>query len=72
MKSIRLVCNRWLLLLSHCEISAFLNGMIYPQPLGFYDTWVARDSDGNLFLKKPPYVTDPYSLQRVKAGVLLW
>ncbi|KAA6416478.1 MAG: hypothetical protein FRX49_13550, partial [Trebouxia sp. A1-2] len=37
--------------------------------MGFYDTWVARDSDGNLFLKDPPYVTDPYSLQRIALGL---
>lgn len=37
--------------------------------MGFYDTWVARDSDGNLFLKEPPYVTDPYSLHRIALGL---
>lgn len=28
-----------------------------------------RDSDGNLFLKDPPYVTDPYSLERIAQGL---
>ena len=28
-----------------------------------------RDSDGNLFLKDPPYVTDPYSLERIALGL---
>lgn len=28
-----------------------------------------RDSDGNLFLKDPPYVTDPYSLERLAYGL---
>ncbi len=37
--------------------------------LEFYDTWVARDMDGNLFAKQAPYVTDPYSLERVQAGL---
>ena len=35
----------------------------------FYDIWVARDSDGNLFAKHAPYVTDPYSLDRVARGL---
>ena len=35
----------------------------------FYDIWVARDSDGNLFEKHAPYVTDPYSLDRVARGL---
>lgn len=35
----------------------------------FYDIWVARDSDGNLFLKQTPYVTDPYSLDRIARGL---
>jgi hypothetical protein len=35
----------------------------------FYDIWVARDSDGNLFLKETPYVTDPYSLDRIARGL---
>ncbi|KAK9812593.1 hypothetical protein WJX72_000003 [[Myrmecia] bisecta] len=38
-------------------------------PLSFYDIWVARDTDGNLFLKNAPYVTDPYSLTRVADGL---
>ncbi|KAL3140543.1 hypothetical protein ABBQ32_005123 [Trebouxia sp. C0010 RCD-2024] len=37
--------------------------------LGFYDTWVARDSNGNVFLKSSPYVTDPYSLERIAKGL---
>ena len=37
--------------------------------LEFYDTWVARDMDGNLFTKQAPYVTDPYSLERVRDGL---
>ena len=28
-----------------------------------------RDSDGNMFLKLAPYVTDPYSLERVALGL---
>ena len=28
-----------------------------------------RDTDGNLFLKDAPYVTDPYSLERVALGL---
>ena len=28
-----------------------------------------RDSDGNLFLKDSPYVTDPYSLERIAQGL---
>lgn len=39
------------------------------QPLDFYDIWVARDIDGHLLLKQPPYVTDPYSLERVALGL---
>ena len=35
----------------------------------FYDTWVARDSDGNMFQKQAPYVTDPYSLDRIAQGL---
>ena len=35
----------------------------------FYDIWVARDTDGNLFLKQEPYVTDPYSLSRIALGL---
>ena len=35
----------------------------------FYDIWVARDSDGNMFQKKAPYVTDPYSLDRIAKGL---
>lgn len=35
----------------------------------FYDIWVARDSDGNLFQKQAPYVTDPYSLERIARGL---
>jgi len=35
----------------------------------FYDIWVARDSDGNMFEKKAPYVTDPYSLDRIAKGL---
>ena len=35
----------------------------------FYDTWVARDSDGNMFQKQAPYVTDPYSLDRIARGL---
>jgi hypothetical protein len=35
----------------------------------FYDIWVARDTDGNLFLKREPYVTDPYSLERIARGL---
>lgn len=38
-------------------------------PLEFYDIWVARDSDGQQFLKRSPFVTDPYSLQRIRAGL---
>lgn len=38
-------------------------------PMEFYDIWVARDSDGNLFLKQTPYVTDPYSLDRIARGL---
>lgn len=38
-------------------------------PLEFYDIWVARDLDGQQFLKGSPYVTDPYSLQRIRAGL---
>ena len=37
--------------------------------LEFYDTWVARDMDGNPFTKAAPYATDPYSLERVKKGL---
>ena len=35
----------------------------------FYDIWVARDTDGNLFLKQEPYVTDPYSISRIALGL---
>ena len=38
-------------------------------PLEFYDTWVARDMDGNPFAKAAPYARDPYSLERVKLGL---
>eukprot|EP00884_Botryococcus_braunii_P015546 jgi/Botrbrau1/2675/Bobra.0203s0021.2 len=38
-------------------------------PLEFYDIWVARDSDGRQFVKKSPFVTDPYSLERMQAGL---
>ena len=37
-----------------------------------YDSGVnesCRDSDGNLFLKDAPYVTDPYSLERIAQGL---
>ena len=37
--------------------------------LEFYDTWVARDIDGSLLTKRPPYVTDPYSLERIAKGL---
>lgn len=35
----------------------------------FYDIWVARDSNGHLFEKQSPYVTDPYSLDRIARGL---
>ena len=35
----------------------------------FYDIWVARDSNGHLFEKQAPYVTDPYSLDRIARGL---
>ena len=35
----------------------------------FYDIWVARDTDGSMFLKQAPYVSDPYSLDRVARGL---
>lgn len=37
--------------------------------LEFYDTWVARDIDGNLLSKQAPYLTDPYSLERAAQGL---
>ena len=51
----------------------------YPEPVNvrvqagsamhFYDIWVARDSNGHLFEKQAPYVTDPYSLDRIARGL---
>ena len=37
--------------------------------LGFYDIWVARDTNGSLFLKKPPYVSERAALQRISQGL---
>ncbi len=37
--------------------------------LGFYDIWVARDTNGSLFHKEPPYVSEPAALQRLSKGL---
>lgn len=37
--------------------------------MGFYDLWVGRDVDGNLFKKEDPYATDPYTLTRLPNGL---
>ncbi len=37
--------------------------------MGFYDLWVGRDANGNLFQKEEPYATDPYTLQRLPHGL---
>ncbi|KAK9827326.1 hypothetical protein WJX81_005222 [Elliptochloris bilobata] len=37
--------------------------------LGFYDIWVARDTNGSLFLKEAPYVAEPSALQRISLGL---
>lgn len=39
------------------------------QPLGFYDLWVGRDSNGAMFTKEEPYGTDPYTLERLPWGL---
>lgn len=38
-------------------------------PMGFYDRWVGRDVNGELFKKEEPYGTDPYTLQRLPEGL---
>jgi hypothetical protein len=38
-------------------------------PMGFYDLWVGRDVNGELFKKEAPYGTDPYTLQRLPEGL---
>ena len=35
----------------------------------FYDTWVARDIDGSMFLPRFPFVSNPYSIQRMHLGL---
>lgn len=37
--------------------------------MGFYDLWVGRDANGDLFRKEEPYATDPYTLQRLPLGL---
>lgn len=37
--------------------------------LGFYDIWVARDTNGSLFLKDPPYVSERAALQHISQGL---
>ncbi len=37
--------------------------------LGFYDIWVARDTNGSLFLKQPPFVADRTALRRASQGL---
>lgn len=37
--------------------------------LGFYDIWVARDTNGSLFLKEPPYVSERAAMQRITQGL---
>ncbi|KAK9806939.1 hypothetical protein WJX72_008114 [[Myrmecia] bisecta] len=37
--------------------------------LVFYDKWVSRDAAGAVFLNLPPYVTHPYSIQRLRRGL---
>ena len=40
------------------------------QFLHFYDTWVARDSEGTIFGSSPnTLVGDPYSMQRYQQGL---
>ena len=38
-------------------------------PMGFYDLWVGRDSNGAMFVKDHPYATDPYTLARLPWGL---
>lgn len=58
----RVVCGAWChLRVRHCKQDSAL--------LGFYDIWVARDINGSLFLKKPPYVSEPAALQRISQGL---
>ena len=37
--------------------------------LGFYDTWVARDTKGRAFVKHPLYTADTYTAARFKRGL---
>ncbi len=37
--------------------------------LGFYDTWVARDTNGSLFLKQAPFVAEPAAQRRIARGL---
>ena len=37
--------------------------------LGFYDIWVARDTNGSLFLKQPPFVADRTALRLTSQGL---
>ena len=39
------------------------------RPAQFYDNWVTRDADGDLFTMVPPYATDPYSRARISRGL---
>ena len=39
------------------------------QPAHFYDNWVTRDINGDLFSMAPPYASDPHSRQRISRGL---
>ena len=56
----------WLLERRHCPEPVSVQA---ETAMHFYDIWVARDSNGHLFEKQAPYVTDPYSLDRIARGL---
>ena len=55
-----------------CGVNCFQRNSDLAQDLssaGFYDTWVARDIDGSIFLPYFPSVSNPYSIQRMRLGL---